>query len=172
MMIRDVSAATREPLILPEVPGAPLACDMTAAGDTADERLAEYARLFAHALCGRERTKDGLELRLTAKPGVADWVVDLARREAACCPFFSYRISFYADLITWHVSSQAGPVAQAILDEFYAGTERFADGMDAMLERLADRGVAISSPATGRYSLDERSPVPSVLGKIKTASGC
>ena len=37
-------------------PEAPVACDMTAAEDTLAERMAEYRRLFDHALAHREST--------------------------------------------------------------------------------------------------------------------
>ena len=44
----------------------PIVCDMTDASDTAEERMAEYGRLFAQALTGRERTDQGVRLRFRA----------------------------------------------------------------------------------------------------------
>jgi hypothetical protein len=58
----------------PEKPNAPIACDLTDAPETADERIAEYGGLFQLALAGRERTADAVELRFAAKPGVAEWL--------------------------------------------------------------------------------------------------
>ena len=161
-----------EPLMIPETPGAPIACDMTAASDTPEERLAEYGRLFAHALLDLERTADAVEFRFASKAGVAEWIADLARREAACCPFLSYRITFSADRVVWRTSSEAGPAAQTILDEFSALPERLADGFSGLIERLGQKGLLISSPRPGRFVLDENQPKPGLLSKVKAACGC
>lgn len=161
---------TTDVLTIDETPGAAIACDMTEARDTADERIAEYARLFAHALIARDRSADAVEFAFATKPGVAEWVTELARKESACCPFFSYRVSVHDDRVVWRISSQAGPAAQATLDEFYAGPERFGDGMAGLLDRLAGRGFSISSPAPGKLALDQRPA--GVLDRIKAACGC
>jgi hypothetical protein len=145
---------------------------MTNATDTPDERLAEYGRLFSHALIDRKRTADAVEFKFAAKPGVAEWVADLAKREAACCPFFSYRVSLSTDGILWRTSSQAGPAAQSILDEFYAGPERFADGFKGLLERLDRQGFPVASPTAGQFAVDDSRPKPGLLSKIKAACGC
>jgi hypothetical protein len=145
---------------------------MTTASDTPEERLAEYGRLFAHALVERERTTDAMEFRFAAKAGVAEWVVDLARREAACCPFFSYRITFASDRIVWRTSSQAGPAAQTILDEFAALPELLADGFDGLIDRLGRKGIPISSPKPGLFVADDRKQEQGLLRRIKTACGC
>lgn len=110
---------------------------MTHASDTPEERFAEYGRLFEHALLGRERTADAVELTFAAKAGVAEWVADLARREAACCPFFSHRVTFENGQVSWRLSSDAGPEARAILDELYALAEKRAADVRGLLERLA-----------------------------------
>jgi hypothetical protein len=158
-------------LVSDETPGAAIACDMSSARDTPEERIAEYVRLFAHALVDRERAGDALEFRFAAKPGVAEWVADLARREAACCPFFSSHVSSSEDRVTWRVSSQAGPAAQSMLDEWYAGPERFADGLPALFARLGARGVSVS-PSPSGFAIRERPETPGLLGKIKAACGC
>lgn len=163
------STVDRELLVIRETSGAAIACDMTTARDTADERIAEYARLFAHALIERHRSADAVEFAFEAKPDVAEWVTDLARRESACCPFFSYRVSLRDQRVVWRISSQAGPAAQATLDEFYAGPERFGDGMAGLLDRLAGRGFTVSTPAPGRLALDQPT---GMLGRIKGACGC
>jgi hypothetical protein len=93
---------------------------MTTAPDSPEERLAEYARMFAHALIARGRTEGAVAFTFAARPGVREWIADLVHREAACCPFFSYEVDFRADQIVWRMSTDAGPAAQAILDEFYA----------------------------------------------------
>ena len=70
-------------------PDAPIACDMSGARDTLEDRLAEYRRLFEHALIGRESTETATTFRFAARPGVREWVCDLAKREAACCSFLA-----------------------------------------------------------------------------------
>ena len=77
---------------LPARPGAPVACDMSGAGDTPKERLREYSRLFDTVLLRHERDADRVTLSFRADPGVRDAVEDLARREAACCPFLDQRV--------------------------------------------------------------------------------
>ena len=79
-------------LYLPARPGSPIACDMSTASDTPEERLSEYARLVGRALVRRERTEDAVVFAFRAAPGVREQVEDLARREAACCPFLEYRV--------------------------------------------------------------------------------
>ena len=63
---------------------------MSTATDTPDERLAAYRRLFERALLRRERRDDGVVFAFRAD--AAEAVEDLARREAACCPFLDYRV--------------------------------------------------------------------------------
>ena len=168
--------ATREILAIRATPGAPIACNMTDARDTPQERLAEYARLFEHAMVGRERTADAVTFKLALKPGVLEWVTDLVRREAACCPFFTYDISGEEDCIVWRTSADAGPAAQAMLDEFHALPEHCGDGIEGYFKRLEARGVTITSPATGQYRLQEcnadEAGTPGLLGKAKARCGC
>lgn len=78
---------------------APLACDVTAAEDTLADRFAEYRRLFDHALVHRRSSESTTTFRLADRPGVRDWVLDLVRREAACCPFQSYEVTVDGDHI-------------------------------------------------------------------------
>jgi hypothetical protein len=167
----------RQILTIEATPGAPIACNMTNARDTPQERLAEYGRLFADAMLGRERTATGVEFRLASKPAIVEWVTDLVRREAACCPFFSYRLDAENDCIVWRTSSDAGVAAQAMLDEFYELPEHCADGIDGYFQRLEARGVAINSPVPGQYRILESSTdpdmrVPGLLGKTKARCGC
>lgn len=156
----------------PEKPDAQIACDLTDAPDTADERIAEYGRLFQHALAGRARTADAVEFRFVAKPGVAEWVTDLAKREAACCPFMSHQVTADDPHVIWRASSQAGPAAQATLDEFHDLPERFGDGFKGFLERFAARGFTVTTPAARRMEVDGGQRKPGVLDKLKAACGC
>jgi hypothetical protein len=155
----------------PEKPDARIACDLTDAPDTAEERIAEYGRVFQHALAGRERTADAVEFRFVAKPGVAEWVTDLAKREAACCPFISQHVATDGSHVIWRASSQAGPAAQATLDEFHDLPERFGDGLKGFLERFAARGFTVTSPADRAFEVSDGCK-PGVLEELKAACGC
>jgi len=157
-------------MLLEEKPGAPIACDMTGAGDTAEERFAEYGRLFAHALIDRARTSDAVVFTFAAKPGVAEWVADLARREAACCPFSTYDVRLIEDRVVWRTSSRGGPIVQAFLDEFHGLPDRSEGGIEGMLARLADRGLEITSPAAGHYTARDRKP--GLLGRLRARCRC
>ena len=100
-------------------PDAPIACDMSGAPDTPAERLAEYRRLFEHALIGRESTATATTFRFAARPGVREWVCDLAKREAACCPFLSYEIDEEGEEIVWTTAGGLGVSKMGILDEVF-----------------------------------------------------
>jgi hypothetical protein len=127
--------------------GVPIACDMTTATDTDDERVAEYQRLFAQALVGRERTADGIRFRFRAADGVEAWVRDLAAREKACCPFFGYDIATRGDEVHWDATVVDDEIARAVLDEFYDLPDKSADGVDGFLDRLGDRGLEVVTSA-------------------------
>jgi hypothetical protein len=119
---------------------APIACDMSTAEDTPDDRFAEYARLFERALLRRERREDGVVLVFAADGGTQEAVQDLARREAACCPFFDYRIEAVAGEVIWTVGNAiTGPERAAVdvmLDALYALPDHVGTGFDGYLERL------------------------------------
>jgi hypothetical protein len=159
-------------LLIKATPDVPIACDMTGAGDTAAERFAEYGRLFAHALVDRTRTGDAVVFTFAAKPGVAEWVADLARREAACLPVLHVRRDHDGERVVWRTSSQAGPVVQAFLDEFHGLADRIGDGLEGMFARLAERGLKITSPAPGRYGVEQQKGAGGLLARLKTACGC
>jgi hypothetical protein len=124
-------------------PDAPIACDMTTATDTLAERLAEYRRLFEHALTSRESTATATTFRFAARPGVREWVCDLAKREAACCSFLSYEIDEQGDEIVWTTSGGLGVSEMAIFQEFLDGPESVAGSSDAIALRLEDQGLRV-----------------------------
>jgi hypothetical protein len=130
--------------IVPQ-PDAPIACDMTTATDSLAERLAEYRRLFEHALTSRESTATATTFRFAARPGVREWVCDLAKREAACCPFLSYEIDEQGEEIVWTLAGGLGASEMAILEEFLDGPESSAGSSDAIAQRLADQGLTSSA---------------------------
>jgi hypothetical protein len=124
-------------------PTPPVVCDMTDAPDTAAERLAEYERLFAEALIGRERTDDGIRFRFRAVPGLEEWVRDLAAREKACCAFYSYIIRVHDDEVWWDSSVVDDDVARQILDEFYRLPDAVTDAGTALLDRFSEQGLHV-----------------------------
>ena len=113
-------------LHLPARTGAPIACDMSTARDTPEERLAEYHELFERALRGRERGTDSVVLRFDAD--AREQVEDLVQREHACCPFVDYRVETAGDEVIWTTTNpMAGDERAAVdvmLDSLYALTSR------------------------------------------------
>jgi hypothetical protein len=101
-------------------PDAPIACDMSSARDTPDERLAEYRELFERALRHRERRADGVAFAFRADAGTREQVDDLARREHACCPFLDYRIETAGDEVIWTITGDGRAGVDVILDAFHA----------------------------------------------------
>ena len=77
---------------------------MSGADDTPAERRAAYRALFERALLGRARTADSVTLRFR---GERPAVEELARREAACCPFLDYRVEAVGDEVVWTISTTA-----------------------------------------------------------------
>jgi hypothetical protein len=127
-------------------PDVPIVCDMTTAPDTGDERMAEYGRLFADHLVGRQRTDEGIRFRLRAAEGVQAWIESLAAREHACCPFFSSRATRVGDEIHWDSWVVDDDVARAVHEEFYRLPETFREGVDALERRLEGYGFEIVLP--------------------------
>ena len=140
-------------LTITATPGAPIACDFTGASDTPDERLGEYLRLFDHALTDHVRTTNSVQFVFARKPGVAEWVTDLARREAGCCPFVSYDVTADGETITWQTTGPDDPAVQAILDQYITIADHVGDGVAAMLERLAAAGTSVMETSPGRFQV-------------------
>ena len=133
---------------------APVACDMTAAEDSLAERMAEYRRLFDHALVARESTDSSTTFRLATRPGVQEWVLDLVRREAACCPFLSYEVDTQDDpageQIVW-TTDGLGASDMAVLDELLAGPGHPGETSAALAQQLTERGgVPVLVPGADR----------------------
>jgi hypothetical protein len=115
----------------------PVVCDMTTAEDTADERLAEYGRLFARALVRRERDADSVRFVVRADPGIYETVEDLARREALCCPFMEYRVETAGELVTYTITNPLSGAERAsvdaALDVIYELPEHAATDMNGVV---------------------------------------
>jgi hypothetical protein len=98
---------------IPARENAPIACDMSDARDTPDERLLEYETLFARSLLRLERTAGAVVLAFRAE--AREQVEDLARREAACCPFADYRVELREGELIWTITA-----VDVLLDAFCA----------------------------------------------------
>jgi hypothetical protein len=131
---------------------------MTDAPDTDAERLAEYQRLFAQALVGRERTPDGTRFRFRAEPGVEAWVRDLAAREKACCAFFTFTVASLDGEVLWDATVVDDEAARAILEELYALPDTASEGIDAFDDRLTRRGVHVTSDRSSPRIRSARMP--------------
>jgi hypothetical protein len=133
-------------LHLPARADAPIACDMSEARDTPEDRLAEYHELFERALRSREHHADSVVLRFDA--AAREQVEDLASREHACCPFVDYRVETAGEEVVWTttnpVSGEQRAAVDVMLDALYALPEHAGSDLDGYLARLADRGVNVS----------------------------
>lgn len=111
---------------------APIACDMSTATDTPDQRLAEYGALFERALLRRERAERAVVFLFQATPGVREQVEDLARREAACCPFLDHRVETTNGEVIYTVTNPSTGMeradAEVTLDAFYALPDHAGSG--------------------------------------------
>ncbi|MEO3807607.1 hypothetical protein ABGB17_01245 [Sphaerisporangium sp. B11E5] len=121
----------------------PVVCDMTGAPDTVEERLAEYRRLFAQALIGRERTAEGIRFRLRAEPGVEEWVRDLAAREKACCGFYAFEVRAGEGQVIWDCAVIDDDTARALLEEFFLLPGTVSRGAAELVGRFTARGLGI-----------------------------
>jgi hypothetical protein len=131
--------------------GAPIACDMSTARDTPEERLAEYGELFQRALLGRERRDDGVVLLFTAE--AREQVEDLARREHDCCPFVDHQVEVAGEQVRWTTTNtihdEERAAVDAMLDALHELPEHAGSGIDGYLARLAERGVDVVRVETG-----------------------
>ncbi|QKV80681.1 hypothetical protein [Amycolatopsis sp. Hca4] len=147
-----------------EIPAAstPIVCDMTTAPDTDEQRLAEYRRLFAQALVGRERTAEGIRFRFRTAPSVESWVRDLAAREKSCCAFYAYTVTVEGDQVLWDCAVPDNDIARAILDQFYALPDTLDENIDGIRERLGRQGLVVISDAAGTVRTVQPDQAPTV----------
>ena len=152
-----------DPLHIPARLDAPVACDMSSAVDTPDERVREYARLFESALVRRERRSDSVVLAFRTDPDVRAWVDELVRREAACCPFVDYRVETVGSDVIWTTTNtlvgEQRASADVILDAFHELPEHVVSDAVGFVDRLAPRGVEVTeSPAGNQFEFARARP--------------
>jgi hypothetical protein len=116
---------------------------MTSAPDSAEERLAEYARLFEAAFVSRERTAAGIRWRLRADPGIEAWARDLAARENACCGFMTNMITLVGEDVLWDASTIDDPAARGVLELFYELPANRTPDVAAVQTRFEEIGVPV-----------------------------
>ena len=126
----------------------PVVCDLTGADDTAEERIAEYRRLFSEHLTGRSVSDGRVRFRFPADTGVEAWVRDLASREQQCCGFFEFAVRVEGGEVLWDATVD-DDAARAMLDEWSRLPETATAGVDVVRDRWTDRGLSF---------VDRRSP--------------
>jgi hypothetical protein len=131
-------------LHLPARASAPVACDMSTAADTPGERLLAYRRLFEGALLRRERRADSVVFAFRAGAGTRDAVQDLARREAACCPFLDQLVVTVEDEVIWTVSGDGRSGVESVLAAF----EALPDDAGAVRRPALSPAAAPAGPRT------------------------
>jgi hypothetical protein len=93
----------------------PIACSLTA--EARAEREAWLTRLRGVAIAVRA-TDGGIVARFPGDPRIESDLHDLARAEAACCPFLELRIESVRDDVELHVSGPAA--ARPLIEELFA----------------------------------------------------
>ena len=127
----------------------PIACDMTDATDTPEERLAEYQRLFSTGLIARERTERRIRFRFAERPGLADWVRDLSTREHACGPFMFFEVTSHGEELRWDITTVDDRAAKLVLDGLYDLPDSQIVSVDDLLADYGNRGVDIVATDKG-----------------------
>lgn len=133
----------------------PIACDMSSARDTPDERIAEWRELFDNALLDRERRADSVVLTFRADPGRREQLEDLAQREHACCPFLDLRLEAVGENLIWTTANVLTGDDRAHVDTFlgalYALPDHAASDMEGLLGQFAEHGLeVVTSPADSK----------------------
>ena len=121
---------------------------MTAAEDTLAERIAEYRRLFDHALEQRESTESTTTFRLADRPGVRDWVLDWCDARLPAARSSPTRSTSTTTHVVWTVSGGVGASDMAVLDEFFASADP-ANSSSLIARR--DSRTAEASQSWSRY---------------------
>jgi len=74
-------------------------------------------------------------------------VLDLVRREAACCPFLSYEVDADGEQIQWRTTGIGG-ADMAVLDEFLATADPDDSSTDLAAGLSERTGVPYLTPGT------------------------
>ena len=126
-------------LHLPARQGAAIACDMSAAKDTPDERMRAYDRLFADTLRSHHRRENAVVFTFDGGAETQARVEELARREADCCPFADYRVEITGETVTWTITGDARAGVEIMLDAYYAMPDHPGTDLDGLLALIDAR---------------------------------
>jgi hypothetical protein len=92
----------------------PIACSLTPSD--AEDRIDEWRRFLAGSVSAVARNGAVMQLELVPAQQALLQAVDLARREKACCGFFTFSIDVEPDASTLCIGVPADAIA--VLDEF------------------------------------------------------
>jgi len=120
---------------------------MTGAPDTPAERVAAYAELFRTSLLRRERPDGTVRFVFRAAPGLEERVRELAARERACCPFFTFGVSSRGHEVWWDASVVDDDLARRILEEWARLPDTAVSGVAAVEAGFASSGLRIVGDA-------------------------
>ncbi len=96
--------------------------------------------MFERALLRRERRDGALVLTFGAAGGTHEAVRDLARREAACCPFLDYRVQVAGDEVIWTISGSERAV------DVFSDAVHVSAGAPNQVVRASGSPVGVPSP--------------------------
>jgi hypothetical protein len=104
-------------------------------------------------LLRRERRAGSGSLTFRADPGTRAAVEDLARREAACCPFLDHRVETATGKVAWTitnaVTSEERAAVEVYLDALHTLPDHAGSDVAGLLNRLAERDVHTVENADG-----------------------
>ena len=95
-------------------------------------------RLFERALLRRERREDSVVFAFRADGGTREALDDLARREAACCPFLDYRVEAVGDEVVWTTSNPLTGSERAAVDAFLDALYALPDHTGSDIDGFSD----------------------------------
>lgn len=122
-MIPDIHAVAAEPLPAQSLE-LPVACILSAAD--LSQRKDDIAELFAHAVAATEYA-DGYGFAFPAEERQAWQLLDFVLFERACCPFFTFALTFPAphNVVWLHIRGNA-EAKDMMTDQFVAVRDRLA----------------------------------------------
>jgi hypothetical protein len=92
-------------------------------------------------------------LTFRADSGTREAVEDLARREAACCPFLDHRVETAGSEVAWTiiiaVTGDQRAAVEVYLDALHALPDHAGSDVAGLLGRLAERDVHVVENAAG-----------------------
>ena len=91
----------------------------------------------------RERRDTAVVFTFGGAEDTQAWVEDLARREAACCPFADYRVEVDGDTVTWTITGDDRAGVDVMLDAYYVMPDHPGLDLGGLLAKVAERGARV-----------------------------